>query len=373
MADRETRPLDAGYAADIGSLQEPAWSSVLLEFDDANIYQTWQYGSVTAGEPNLEHLTLRRGGEIVALAQVRITRLPLLPIGVAYVRWGPLWRKSGTADVEVLRQAVRALRNEYVCRRRLALRLFPMLYSDRPVPFQVILQQEGYIAASSDTADRTLLLDLSPPVATLRDGMKAHWKRELKAADRSQLEIEAGTADELFADFVTMYREMVTRKGFVEPNDINQFREIQQRLPEAMKMKIVLCRAGGQTCAGAIASALGQTGVYLFGATSNAGLKSRGSYALQWRLVQTLKEEGLRVYDLNGINPEKNPGTYKFKADLAGGNGMDVFFLGRFDAQGAGPSSWFLRAGEILRAGYAGLKLRLRAARQTGLRPNPAE
>ena len=34
-----------------------------------------------------------------------------------------------------------------------------------------------------------------------------------------------------------------------------------------------------------------------------------------------IKEKGLRYYDLNGINPETNPGTYHFKRGLAGKKG----------------------------------------------------
>jgi lipid II:glycine glycyltransferase (peptidoglycan interpeptide bridge formation enzyme) len=121
----------------------------------------------------------------------------------------------------------------------------------------------------------------------------------------------------------------------VEPNDIGQFRQIQAQLPDRLKMRIMLCSAGGHIAAGAIYSAVGKTAVYLFGATSNAGIKSRGSYILQWKLIEELKRMGVSVYDLNGINPTENPGTYKFKSDLSGNNGRDVYFLGRFDARGS--------------------------------------
>jgi lipid II:glycine glycyltransferase (peptidoglycan interpeptide bridge formation enzyme) len=168
----------------------------------------------------------------------------------------------------------------------------------------------------------------------LREGMKSHWKRELKAAERNRLEIMTGTGQELFDAFIQMYREMVSRKRFVEPNDIHQFRLIQKRLPEPLKMKIMLCRSGAQLCAGVISSAMGNTAMYLFGATSNAGMKTNGSYLLQWKLIEELKRRKVSLYNLNGVNPTKNPGTYKFKDDLAGSNGRHVGFLGRFDANG---------------------------------------
>jgi peptidoglycan pentaglycine glycine transferase (the first glycine) len=147
---------------------------------------------------------------------------------------------------------------------------------------------------------------------------------------------------------------------------------IQRRLPEPLRMKILLCRSGGQVCAGAIASTIGKTAVYLFGATSNAGLKSRGSYALQWKLVEELKREGVGVYDLNGVNPEKNPGTYKFKSDLAGKSGREVCFLGRFDSSGGAVSSLCVQGGDWLRAGLRSLKENVRTTRSVKPSPDPA-
>jgi lipid II:glycine glycyltransferase (peptidoglycan interpeptide bridge formation enzyme) len=44
-----------------------------------------------------------------------------------------------------------------------------------------------------------------------------------------------------------------------------------------------------------------------------------------------MKQSGCHYYDLYGINPQKNPGTYVFKAGLAGKTGKDVYYLGRFD------------------------------------------
>ena len=139
-------------------------------------------------------------------------------------------------------------------------------------------------------------------------------------------------------------------KKFREPNDIQEFREIQRRLPVEFKMKILLCRSPEGLCAGVIASRIGGTAVYLFGATSSTGMKSRGSYMLQWRLIEWLKETGAPRYDLNGINPEANPGTYKFKRDLAGEKGREVRFLGRFEACENMVSFACVSIGERLRA-----------------------
>jgi lipid II:glycine glycyltransferase (peptidoglycan interpeptide bridge formation enzyme) len=329
---REARELGPGYSVEIDAVDEASWYRILAEFDDASIYQTWGYEHARAGPESISHIVLRKDGDVVAAAQARIAKLPLVGAGIAYVRWGPMWRrKSRDALGDAFRQAIRALRNEYAWRRGLVLRVRPLLFREQCRDLASVLAEEGY-ATGREAPDRTLRLDLTKTIEELRNGMRPHWRRYLKVAEKNDLEIVAGSDDALFAQFIPIYRELVGRKAFAEPNDIRQFRLAQERLPRDLKMKIMLCKVGGTLCSGLICSAIGNTGIYLYGATSNAGLKSRGSYLLHWRLIEQLKRDGITTYDLHGINPVTNPGTYKFKADLCGSNGADVHFLGRFDS-----------------------------------------
>ncbi len=366
MSLRTMRPLAPGYTSEIDGVDESAWYELMAEFDDANIYQTWSYAAVISGRRNMSHFVLKREGAIVAIAQARITRPPLINLGIAYVQWGPLWRRSGTeVDVEVFRQAVRALRNEFVCKRGLTLRLFPIVFDEAPSTYSSVLSEEGLSSLASETRGRTIFMDLNPPLQDLRDGMNAHWKRELKVADRNQMEMIEGSGTDLFTDFIAVYKQMVSRKKFVEPNDINQFKVIQSHLPEDLKMRVMLCKQGTGLCAGLIYSAIGNTAIYLFGATSNGGMKSRGSYFLQWKLIERLKEQGIEVYNLNGINPEKNPGTYKFKNDLAGKNGKDVFYVGRFEVHPGLINRSCIGFGDTLRVGRRQLRQFLKTVRRS--------
>src|SRR4029077_19264028 len=112
--------------------------------------------------------------------------------------------------------------------------------------FASILADEGFSPVGGARIARTLLLDLSPPIEDLRKGLRSHWLRYLKVAEKNQLEIIEGSDDELFGMFIGIYREMVGRKRFAEPNDIEEFRAIQKRLPEKFKMKILLCKSEGK-------------------------------------------------------------------------------------------------------------------------------
>src|SRR5579859_5310799 len=110
-------------------LTEQEWNHLLPSFADATYYQTWAYAEARCGERNVARMALRQDDRVIALAQARIYKPPILSCGVAYVHWGPVWRKSGEpADPAVLEAALAALRTEFVQRRQFVLRVLPPDY-----------------------------------------------------------------------------------------------------------------------------------------------------------------------------------------------------------------------------------------------------
>jgi lipid II:glycine glycyltransferase (peptidoglycan interpeptide bridge formation enzyme) len=99
-------------------------------------------------------------------------------------------------------------------------------------------------------------------------------------------------------------------------------------------------------------------GIYLLGATSEAGLNSKGAYLLQWSMIKWLKENGFKYYDLGGIDPDRNPGVYHFKKGVSGD---DVTRLAPFECCEDSLSYLAMKAADLARGGISGL-LKRRAA-----------
>ena len=260
---------------------------------------------------------------------------------------------------------LRALRNEFVLRRGLFLRVYPLAYDVDGIDYGAILNEEGYTAALEEVPQRTFLLDLGLPLADIRMNFDHKWRNCLSKAERNELEYVEGTGDALFADFMHLYRALLDRKKFKEPSDIAEFRAIQQQLPDDQKMMLFLTGKNGTVSCGAICTALGRTGVYLFGACNDQGLTTNGSYLIQWKIIQWLKQQGCLHYNLNGINPEKNPGTYHFKAGVAGKARREVRYLGRFDAYAGSPTATGVH---VMNAALLRCKSMLRQASGPGMR-----
>jgi lipid II:glycine glycyltransferase (peptidoglycan interpeptide bridge formation enzyme) len=355
------KTLTPGYHAEVDQIERTEWSELLSRFEDAILYQTWSYGALRWGVDNISHLVLRREGEIVAAAQSRIMKLPVMGRGIAYITWGPVWRLRGKEkDLENLRQMIRALREEYAVHRGLLLRVLPNEIDGEADTDAIrsILQAEGFRRTAN--YHRTLLLDLAPSKEQLRKNLAQRWRRELSVAERKGLKLLEGTGDELYEAFSSLYDEMLARKKFVPGVNFNEFRVIQKDLPDPLKMKIMVCEYEGQPVAGTVSSLIGNTGIYLLGATGNNGTKVRGSYLLQWRMIEWLKDCGARWYDLNGIDPEKNPGTYHFKVGISR---REARHIGQFDACQSPISSLLVKSGDQLRATSEKIKSALNSMR----------
>lgn len=313
--------LDLSYQAEVDRATPAGWSAMLDLFYDANLYQTWSYGRVRWGRRNLSHLVLRRNGEVLGMAQLRIVRLPRFRFGIAYLRWGPVFhRRGGSVDIAVAASMARALREEYVSKRGLQLRILPNAFAGSPRAelFESAFSGFGKEARTSATTYRSLVLDLSPPLEELRKKLDKKWRNQLTRSEKNGLKVVEGSGTEDYRAFRQMYDQMWRRKAFETTVDVEEFGRIQEDLPELHRMRILICEQEGVPVAGIVASAMGDSAIYLLGATSDDGLSSKGAYLLQWSLIRWLKESGTRWYDLGGIDPEKNPGVYHFKRGLSG-------------------------------------------------------
>ncbi len=338
---------DSTWEVEVDRSSPADWAEMLDDFCDANLYQTWSYGEVRWGRKNLSHLVLKRRGEVVAIAQLRIVRPAPLNFGIAYLRWGPLCERRGEASVpEVAVAMAQALQEEYAVNRRLALRIVPNAFggSPRASLFETAFSKFKREAPTPGNVYRTFVLDLSPPIDQLRRNLDVKWRNMLTQSEKKGLEILSGTGAGEYGMFSQMYCEMKKRKGFQSTVDIEEFANIHEQLPEPHRLRIWICQDKGVPVAGLVASAMGDSAIYVLGATSDKGLTAKGAYLLQWAAIQWLKANGYRWYDLGGIDPEGNPGVHRFKKGISGADVTQIQPLMACDS---------VVSSAVVRAGFA--------------------
>ena len=355
------RPLGSSageYSYVIGAAEEESWYRVLDLFQDASIFQTIAFCRAKMSGARLEQLVLRRGSDVAASALVRVVPIPFLGSSVAYVLWGPMFhrRDGGARDAAALAHALKALRDEYAVKRGLGLRVVPMLTRQDGLEWPALFREQGYRHVVPRVPKRTIVVPLDRPLEQLRKGLDQKWRNCLNSAERNSLSIRQGDAPSLFEPFLEVYREMLTRKRLGEPGDIRGFMTAQAALPDRFKLKVFVALEDGTPSAGVICSAMGERGVYVFGATGSSGMKNKASYLLQWRAIEWLRERQCRVYDLHGANAETNPGVYAFKMGLSGKNGSEVEMLGHFEAWAGVRMGLLMQAAERANDSYKRLK-----------------
>ena len=320
--EKETKLMsNSAWQIEVDQVTPKEWEDLLDLFNDSNIYQTWSYGQVRWGRENLSHMVLKRDGEVVGVAQLRIVRPTSFKFGIAYLRWGPLCDRRGKSlDRDIVKALAHALEEEYVNKRRLFLRILPNAF-DGTARAQAI--QETFSAFTSEPPSaentyRTFVVDLGPSLEELRKGLDRKWRNQLTRAEKNNLTVITGTGKSEYDIFCQIYSDMMNRKAFDTTVDVGEFGRIQDELADRHRMQVLICEDKGVPVAGLVASAMGDSAIYLLGATSESGLNSKGAYLLQWTLIQWLKDNGIRWYDLGGIDPEVNPGVYHFKNGMSG-------------------------------------------------------
>jgi len=350
-----TGPIDC--TAKVEGVAADHWDGIVGQFDDARLYQTWGYGAARWGEAALSHLLLRQDDRIVAAAQVAVIKLPLLYAGLAYVKWGPMWRLRGRPeDPNIYRRMLRALKEQYAGERGLLLRIMPQEIDDAAGAMRALMAEEGLRPLGGDEVYRTYRVDLMRPMEQIRAELKRKWRANLRRAETQDLEILEPREREAVDTFLALYDDMHGRKRFDDGGDIDIFPRLQRELPEPLRLQVLICRHRGEPVAGLACSVIGDTGLAVFGATSAGGLQLGASYLLDWTMIQRLKASGCRWYDLGGARALS---VNQYKSGLAGRHAEPVDFLCKFETGGDLASRAVARFGPQLSRGYRRVKTAL--------------
>lgn len=314
MLDYETP-----YRTDIDTADEAEWNAQLRLFDDATVYQTWAFGRMKAGNHGLHHIRLWHLDNLVAMCQVRIMRLRFSPLAVAYAHWGPLWIHRDTGmSFEHLRRILSVLRDEYVGRRKMILRISPKVVDcDRHEEIRAVFNEKGF--TWSPDPGQTFFVDLSAPLETVKARLHRDWRRDLRNAEKQALLLTYGTSVDDLTIAINLVREMKDRKKYFGTGSVDLL-AMQRDLPEDIKIILLIAHSQGEPIAALGWQTLGKIGIPVIAATGNKGLKLKASFLLWWKMIEYYHERGFRCLDVGGVHASRNPGGFLFKSRLTGKN-----------------------------------------------------
>jgi len=327
------------------------WDEQLSSFLDASVYQTWGYGEGRGSETQAVRLRIEDGGQCLGLVQLRQKTLPGLKAGLAHSYFGPVVRNSSEDSPEetLLRYqaALRGLIEGWIRPQGLLLRLVSHLPEDLYPGVGKILKDLGFRPLETRPY-RTILVDLRPDLDVIKGGFRSRSRTMINKALKQGIQVEVGEDSSYFERFEALYDEMVARKAFHSNLRVSTFARAQEFLRGKDRMRVFLATFEGTDIGGLVLSAMGDMGIYLLGATRilKEFPNHNGSRLLHWKAIEECKVRGLRYYDLCGIDPEKDPGGYRFKK---GFRGQEIVYPGTFEWGGSLLSKAAVRAGELVK------------------------
>ncbi|MGC5616248.1 lipid II:glycine glycyltransferase FemX [Georgenia sp. Z1491] len=230
-----------------------------------------------------------------------------------WARHGPVWLTADTPEAEhALRRALtRSLR---AAEPRAA---FVRLHARHPADDLFELLQ-------SVTYDRTVVLDLAGTgdAETLLAGMKKRGRRDVRKAGRNEDLVpgeETGIDAAGFAELYALLEETAERDGFGIAVSSQYTTMLDSLGPEHARLFVVRDREGQPLCWGIVTVGEGLA-TYYYAASSHAGRRAGAPDLLVWHMAATLQAEGVRTFDLMGIDSPRAPrltGVRDFKTKFS--------------------------------------------------------
>lgn len=296
------------------------WDSQLIRFDDCSPYQTYDWGQYqkSLGWQPYHFLAVNESGEISAMLLGFLRRYPF-GTGLMWCPGGPIGEFESWD--ENLPQAIIKLTNL----KHLYIR-FRCDQERKPRKVLFLNHRKWNRSIYTITSNVSMELDLSADEDTLKAQLSRNWRRNLKKSQENNLVIKLWTKSDV-KEICRIYREMEIRKNlpqqFTEEKLANLFNHLGSNLI------VYRCEDidGNLLCFRGCLKIGSRAGDYL-AATTEKGLIARASYLTLWKLLQKAQEQGVKYYDLGGIDPWENAGVYKFKKETGA---REIEYLGEWD------------------------------------------
>lgn len=297
----------------VDSIADEKVMPLLLAAKHSGWRQYPSYCQVAAEYAGAQHhyLKISDGDTVIGLANVRIKKIPFLPLGFAIISHGPTLFSAKVEDYE---RVCLALRKYLVDAKGLSLKinLAPNFsYNEQYELFNGFIPIEG-------SAYQTFVLDVRKDLEDLRKALNGKWRTDLNRGQKGSVQILSSTKAEDFLKFEPILTQLAADKGFRPPQDAGFFAKVVQSAEQGEHYAIHLAYQDARLIGGHIGAYSGDTAVYLLGATSEEGRKLRASFLLQWEAIKYAKNMGQTYYDLGGVDEETNPDVHRFKKRMGG-------------------------------------------------------
>jgi lipid II:glycine glycyltransferase (peptidoglycan interpeptide bridge formation enzyme) len=317
----------------------PGWDAFVAARPEGDILQLWAWGDVAAagGEKPVRIAARGADGGIRGLAQA-LVRKTSFGRSIVYVPHGPVWDRSSPDAPLVLALLIRGLRDVARRHRGIVVKVDPRSSGDDAATVARMLRAAGLRRARFDLQARlTQIATIESETEARAAGWSSGARNLARRAEKegTSVEVTRGADPAAIADFAALHARTASRGGFRAHS-----KAFLERLAGALQPPagwiLVNARAGPLVVAGMVIARLGDRAYYLYGATDrDAPPNSNGAYAAMSAAFDALAEDGIRTFDLWGVDdpedPRQDPSWAGFGAFKRKFGGVDQRHPGTFD------------------------------------------
>lgn len=337
------------YKIDFNDECKGEWEATASQFEDYSIYQTLSYQNVRCQESDetLGRVEIYDSGEnLISAFLMRIKRIPLLGACIGYVQRGPLviHKDRGLAcSEEMFCELAKYLFFHGVSGLHLSFNIYNGVEGER---LKAMLGTSGYGSNRNALPYHTMLFSLAPEEDDLLESFHRGWKRNIKKAIKENLSVHQDYTTEKFTALELLYKQAKERKNF-KGVELETFSKTQTLLSQKEKMLVTSVYVHDEPGTILVTGTVGLVADDVLVATSEVGYRYATAYYAYWNAFLACRKKGIVRYDLGGINPEKNPSVFQFKA---GTGADDVTMIGAYDIYKNAQAKLFWKAAEKIKA-----------------------
>ena len=307
------------------------WHAACAKFSDAEFTQSYEWGEARRFQGWKPQRFVVTDGS-VPLAAAQLILRSWFGLRIVYCPRGPVWLRRGMAPQDCspfLERVIDAIIEAYPS----SVVVFDLHCDRRLVPDSQFLPKGFREIRNGLTAD----IDLDKDLNVLRSSLHRKWRNDLRKAEQGTLIVHQHQPTKYLDQFYAIADATASRKGFSIGVDYEiAKRFLSMRSPESSVI-LTAARPDGNVAAAALVVSFNGSASYLVGASVSKDQPqfSRGaSNLVQWEALQWAKAKGLAKYNLEGLDPEGNPGVTHFKRRINGRvrltRGMWVWTKNRF-------------------------------------------
>jgi hypothetical protein len=288
------------------------WNSMMFQVGRSNLMQSWSYGEAKSKIEGwkVSRIVIWKLNKPVAFVQILEKKFAFLKL--VRINRGPLLLEDSRPDLQAA--VTQLLVKEFGGWKKGRLLFFtPELpLNGKNLALMTKLEFYQFTCRSWES----IWFDLDEDRGELRNRLNGKWRNMLSFAERQKLRFETHCDVQNFEWLVNLCDKMMKDRGESIPSKL--YHQLLLEFESEQPMQIFKAFLQDEPLAGICIVSHGSAASYLLGWNGRKGRNLKANQFLLWNAMMLLKEQGIRWFDLGGIDEDRTPGISEFKLGVNG-------------------------------------------------------